>query len=546
MRAMSCSARSYAYAPADTGHHELWFDALEQQCVEDIWFDARDDSLSDIGSQAQTAERLVPFTEDCRRAVKQLIQFLGEVKQNALIDSGLARLLPGLPLGIITVAHSLYIAIVEQRDIDLALLNTLGMVSVEMLHEGNVIAHLADFIRQTLLDYTGIPYFSQFLSQAQSPSCRAIYLALGLLAISTRYWMTQEPAPQRRLLRVPVFFANLLIRVDLYWQQFSHMAQHVDNIKRLPTNAIAMRSSAVKIANSEAVLPVLVGSVATTALSTQRSLPRSPVILGTIGSVISTALVASTTLIYHACFRRDEVSTPSPAAAPLQRRQERVLSYPSPSAVNLCHEINLKTLSPAGLRGFELVSDMLGGGLQPTTYRQLHACLLAYFESVNGINRLVLGLPKINDNCNALNLFLKREMPAHNARVRFSIRVNVFYSEIHFFTLTDKQGHVSLALGRVNNAYFMDIHEGDEKVRLIDTTLPLDVMRFINMDVVVSQYESGWRVDIKRYGRIIFSQVLRQKPGFAALGIASATPLKAYRRAIEIRALQVKALPPVH
>ncbi|QZN95974.1 hypothetical protein [Symbiopectobacterium purcellii] len=281
MHATSCSARSYAYAPtpppADTGHHELWFDAGGEQCVDERWFNVRAGASPDTRVLAQTAEHLVPFTEDCRRAVKQLIQSLGEVKQNALIASGVARLLPGLPLGVITVAHSLYIAIAEQRDIDLALLNTLGMVSVEMLHEGNMIAHLADFIRQTLLDYTGIPYFSQFLSQVQSPSCHAIYLALGLLAISTRYWMTQEPAPQHRLLRVPVFFANLLIRVDLYWQQLSHMAQHVGNIKRLPINAIAMRSSAVKIANSEAVLPVLAGSVATTALSTQRSPLRSSV-----------------------------------------------------------------------------------------------------------------------------------------------------------------------------------------------------------------------------------------------------------------------------
>ncbi|WP_286673613.1 MULTISPECIES: hypothetical protein [Symbiopectobacterium] len=37
-----------------------------------------------------------------------------------------------------------------------------------------------------------------------------------------------------------------------------------------------------------------------------------------------------------------------------------------------------------------------------------------------------------------------------------------------------------------------------------------------------------------------------QKPRFATLGIGSPTPLKEYRRTIDIRAWQVKALPPVH
>lgn len=551
MYATSCSAHADAYAPppatADADHRALGFDAGEQQCVEDIWFDARDGSQPDARPLAQKAEHLVPFTEDCRRAVKQVIQYLGEVKQNALIATGLARLLPDLPLRVIAVAHSMYVAIAERRDIDLALLNTLGMVSVDMLSEGNVIAHLADFIRQTLRDYTGIPYFSQFLSEEQSPSCHAICLALGLLAISTRYWMMQEPSPQRSLLRVPVFFANLLIRVDLYWQQLSRMAQHVGSIENLPLNAIEMRSSAAKIANSEAVLPVLAGSAVSTALSTQRSALRSRVIVGAVGSAVSTALIGSVKLIYHACLSRGDGASPARAeAAPVISRQERAAPFPTPLAVKTGHAINLKKLSPAGLRGFKLVSDM-HGSLLPATYRSLNACLLAYFESFDGINRLVFTIPKASDGCcNVLNLFLKHKMPAHNARVRFSIRVNAYYPEIHFFTLTDGEGRTSVALGRVGDMYFMDILDGAKKVRLTDTTLQLDVMRFINMDVVVRQHERGWRVEIKRYGRTIFSHVLKQKPRFASLGIGSHKQLKAYCRTIEIRALQVKALPPVH
>ncbi|WP_291971594.1 hypothetical protein [Candidatus Symbiopectobacterium sp.] len=40
--------------------------------------------------------------------------------------------------------------------------------------------------------------------------------------------------------------------------------------------------------------------------------------------------------------------------------------------------------------------------------------------------------------------------------------------------------------------------------------------------------------------------MFRQKTRFATLGIGSTTLLKEYRRTIDIRALQVKALPPVH
>ncbi|MFT8210473.1 MAG: hypothetical protein ACMZI0_07660 [Symbiopectobacterium sp.] len=151
MHAAPCSVFSGVSASlsvsANDECHESWFDVLEQQCVDDIWFDVREGLQSDPRSLAEKAEYLVPFTEDCRRAVKQMVQYLGEVKQNEFIATGLARLLPGLPLGVIAVAHSLYISITEKRDIDLAFLNTLGMLSADMLSGGNVISHLADFIK---------------------------------------------------------------------------------------------------------------------------------------------------------------------------------------------------------------------------------------------------------------------------------------------------------------------------------------------------------------------------------------------------------------
>ncbi|MFT8210472.1 MAG: hypothetical protein ACMZI0_07655 [Symbiopectobacterium sp.] len=174
-----------------------------------------------------------------------------------------------------------------------------------------------------------MPYFSQFLPQEPNASCHAIYLALGLLAISTRYWMTQEPAPQRRLLRVPVFFANLLIRIDIYWQPLSFMAQNVGKIPHLPVKSLAVRSSAVKIANSEAVLPVVAGAIVTTALSTQRSDVRSRVIIGEVGGAVSTVLLGSVNLIYHACLRRGGASTHESEAAFVQNRRERAVPFPT-------------------------------------------------------------------------------------------------------------------------------------------------------------------------------------------------------------------------
>ncbi|WP_213990805.1 hypothetical protein [Sodalis sp. dw_96] len=202
---------------------DIWFDAIDQVDMDDTWFDARNEFASGQISAEKYAESLVPFTEDCRRCIQQLIKALGEYKQSELLSTGLARMLPGLPVNIVMAADSLYIAITERRNIDSAVLHSLGLASCCLPDNLNMIARLAGFIRETVLNWTDASYLKP---NEWSPTTEYLFTALAITAIAARYWMTDEGAPQRGFLRLPAFMANLLIRADSYWRALGNMARN--------------------------------------------------------------------------------------------------------------------------------------------------------------------------------------------------------------------------------------------------------------------------------------------------------------------------------
>jgi hypothetical protein len=163
----------------------------------------------------------------------QILRHLGEVKRNELIYAGLAKVIPGLPADVIAAANSLYIAVTEGRNIDMAVFNTLGLAS-GLLADGNVLSCLAAYIRDTVLDYAGDSYAGQFLGSDDQHPAAYLFTGLAALAIAARYWMTDEGAPQRRLLRVSVSAADLLIWVNGCWNQLVRLARRAPAMPGLP------------------------------------------------------------------------------------------------------------------------------------------------------------------------------------------------------------------------------------------------------------------------------------------------------------------------
>lgn len=207
-------------ASSDSEAQDIWFDAIDFVEMDEKWFDASEDFSAGQTPEEKAKEKadeIVLFTEDCRRCAAQLIRLLADIKQNELISAGLSKMFPGIPSDIIMTANSLYTAITERRNIDIAVLHTLGLASAYLLEEGNAISRLAYFIRETILDYTGNSYLGPFLSLDDGHPSEYMFTALAVLAVAARYWMTDNSAPQRRFLKVPAFMGNLLIRASSYW-----------------------------------------------------------------------------------------------------------------------------------------------------------------------------------------------------------------------------------------------------------------------------------------------------------------------------------------
>ncbi|XTZ40653.1 anthrax toxin-like adenylyl cyclase domain-containing protein [Salmonella enterica] len=214
------------FLPLKNDHQEHWFDASQHNYID----------LNDRCFDSQEAdEDSVPFTEDSQRCMKQLIRQYAELKQVEIIYNGILAFFPQFPVDLINTAYSIYRALVQGKNIDMALLNSLGLASSCLLADGNAIAKLAKFLQETISRYIGVSYLSQFFGDDENPSAYWFYTALGVLAIAARYyWKNDNIAPNRTLLRVPAFLGSLLIQANIYWGQLSRMAQFAAESCYLP------------------------------------------------------------------------------------------------------------------------------------------------------------------------------------------------------------------------------------------------------------------------------------------------------------------------
>jgi hypothetical protein len=247
----SATLASWFVSPdfGDAGSPDIWFDAIDHVEMDKDWFDAESlsnqqesffDAQSDLLANgiapASSADASIPFTEDCRRCIKELIRHLGEIKERELMFAGLRRILPGLPADVIATAHSLYIACTEKSNIDIAALNTLGLATSYLLDQGNMVSRMAHFMRETILDYLGQSSLGQLLSPDDQQPDSYLLTGLAVLAIVARHWITDEAAPQRRILQAPAFLGHLLLRASRYWNHLGHLAQHAAATCRITSN----------------------------------------------------------------------------------------------------------------------------------------------------------------------------------------------------------------------------------------------------------------------------------------------------------------------
>lgn len=210
---------------------DSWFDAIDYIEMEDTWFDACE------SHHAPPTDTLIPFTEDCRRSVQQLIRTLGEHCESKMLSACLSKILPGTPISLVIAANSLYTAITEQRNIDTAVLHALGLASWCLPDDINIVSRLAEFIRETATSWADKSFLQHFLGNEENHLSTCLFTALAVTTIVARRWMKDESAPQRGLLKVPAFIANIFIRTSHYWNTLGNMARSPLSGGEMPENA---------------------------------------------------------------------------------------------------------------------------------------------------------------------------------------------------------------------------------------------------------------------------------------------------------------------
>lgn len=202
---------------------DIWFDAIDWVEMDSGWFEDRAPVGGDLRAVTQMAELRVPFTEDCRRCLHQMIVTFGARKQRQLLSLLLANILPGIATPVLLAADSLYQMMVERKNMEYALLQLLGLVAGTLADEINVIARVAGFIRTSVLNWRGSWLLKSLLGEVEDPTTADLFSALALAALLARYWLSDERVPQRRILRLPAFMAHLLLRAGLYWHAVGQM-----------------------------------------------------------------------------------------------------------------------------------------------------------------------------------------------------------------------------------------------------------------------------------------------------------------------------------
>ena len=214
---------------------EVWFDARSETLQaypafeEEVWPDARSETLQakPSSSTLETAYSQIPFTEDCCRSIQQLVQVIGKYGQSRILATCLAPFLPNIPTNIVIAANNLYTAVIEGRHLDTAALDFLGLAAGYLPENLNVVAGLAAIIRNTVTSWTDETFLQQFLGNEEDNTATNLFTALAVMSVTAQYCMKDNGAQQRAILKMPAFFAKIIIRANQYWNSLGMMASNL-------------------------------------------------------------------------------------------------------------------------------------------------------------------------------------------------------------------------------------------------------------------------------------------------------------------------------
>lgn len=240
------SSNNMSWVSQDSSNPEdqdIWFDAIDHVEMEETWFEGaeafdphEEHQAAPSSSAGEAVDSLVPFTEDCRRGVQLFVRTLGEYGENRMLSTCLSKILPGTPVSLVIAANSLYTAVTERRSIDTAALHALGLASGYLPENINVVSQLAAFIRDTVTGWVDETFLQQFLGNEENHTSTHLFIALAVTAIVAGRRMKDEGAPQRGVLKVPAFMANIFIRASHYWTALGNMAGSLPSGAAIPEN----------------------------------------------------------------------------------------------------------------------------------------------------------------------------------------------------------------------------------------------------------------------------------------------------------------------
>lgn len=187
----------------------------------------QDERPAENRAAGNDADHPVPLGEDCLRGFIQVFRVMGDVAQCALSSAVLEKMLPNISGHIIKAACSLHNALIHKRDMDIAVLDLLGLMSGYLPY----ISGLAASIRSTIISYVGDCFLLQSPDKDDS---HPYYLHLALLVVVANYYISDNRTPQRALCRGPALLSRFVVRARRRWHSLGDMAQ----------NAISPKTSA--------------------------------------------------------------------------------------------------------------------------------------------------------------------------------------------------------------------------------------------------------------------------------------------------------------
>ncbi len=162
-------------------------------------------------------EPTVPLTEDLKHSLFHLIKILTSYEADRFSLSMLYKAGLGIPLSVLTAAHSFYRAWARGENIGTVLIAEFPFFVQTILPHSGKLMLLAKYIRNYIEDQLGIDGLS--FTAGYDNRAESAYLGLGILALMGKFYLAGHtvPEPERAGFNIPLVLARLFTRICQYW-----------------------------------------------------------------------------------------------------------------------------------------------------------------------------------------------------------------------------------------------------------------------------------------------------------------------------------------